>query len=181
MVSRTGAEEAVLEVLHGIPDPEVPKSRAVWSWSGVPSLTVRSILSVGTDVPGSATSKLSEFRLPMSMATEPVSPLAKFWVSGPTPMSSLTIVTAMSERVTRWAGTTEAMFPVIVSALFNDSGVLQGIRIVTDPRADHQDHITPANPCTYPCSSRRVWITLTFPVAVSRASTRSVFAPELAT
>ena len=48
-------------------------------------------------------------------------------------------------NITRWAGTTEAMFPVIVSALFNDSGALQGIRIVTDPRAAYQDHITPAN------------------------------------
>ena len=48
-------------------------------------------------------------------------------------------------NITRWAGTTEAMFPVLVSALFNDGGVLAGIRIVTDPRADYQDHITPAN------------------------------------
>ena len=35
--------------------------------------------------------------------------------------------------------------PVVVSALFNDNGVLEGIRIVTDPRADYQDHITQAN------------------------------------
>jgi hypothetical protein len=48
-------------------------------------------------------------------------------------------------NITRWAGTTEAMFPVIVSALFSDGGELAGIRIVTDPRADYQDHITPAN------------------------------------
>ena len=48
-------------------------------------------------------------------------------------------------NITRWAGTTEVMFPVIVSALFDDKGVLAGIRIVTDPRADYQDHITPAN------------------------------------
>jgi hypothetical protein len=48
-------------------------------------------------------------------------------------------------NITRWAGTTEAMFPVIASALFNDSGALAGIRIVTDPRADYQDHITTAN------------------------------------
>src|SRR5262249_35067605 len=50
-----------------IPDADVPKSRAVWSWSGLPSLTVRSILSVGTDVSGSETSKLSELRLPVLM------------------------------------------------------------------------------------------------------------------
>jgi hypothetical protein len=48
-------------------------------------------------------------------------------------------------NITRWAGTTEVTFPVIVSALFNDSGVLEGIRIVTDPRADYQNHITSAN------------------------------------
>src|SRR5262249_31035115 len=50
-----------------IPDPDVPKGRAVWSWSGLPSLTGRSILSVGTDVSGSATSKLSELTLPTLM------------------------------------------------------------------------------------------------------------------
>ncbi len=48
-------------------------------------------------------------------------------------------------NITRWAGTTEARFPVIVSALFDDGSVLQGIRLVTDPRADYQDHITEAN------------------------------------
>jgi hypothetical protein len=48
-------------------------------------------------------------------------------------------------NITRWAGTTEAMFPVVVSALFNDNGGLEGIRIVTDARADYQDHVTPAN------------------------------------
>ena len=48
-------------------------------------------------------------------------------------------------NIARWAGTTEVMFPVVVSALFNANGVLEGIRIVTDPRADYQDHITQAN------------------------------------
>jgi hypothetical protein len=48
-------------------------------------------------------------------------------------------------NITRWAGTTEVRFPVIVSALFDDAGVLQGIRMVTDPRADFQDHVTEAN------------------------------------
>jgi hypothetical protein len=48
-------------------------------------------------------------------------------------------------NITRWAGTTEVRFPVIVSALFDDNGVLQGIRIVTDPRADYQDHVTEAD------------------------------------
>lgn len=48
-------------------------------------------------------------------------------------------------NITRWAGTTEFRFPVIVSALFDGQGVLQGIRLVTDPRADYQDHVTEAN------------------------------------
>lgn len=48
-------------------------------------------------------------------------------------------------NITRWAGTTEVGFPVIISALFNDDGRLEGIRIVTDPRADYQDHVTEAN------------------------------------
>src|SRR4051812_29393 len=48
-------------------------------------------------------------------------------------------------NITRWAGTTEVRFPVIVSALFDDAGLLQGIRLVTDPRADYQDQITEAN------------------------------------
>jgi hypothetical protein len=48
-------------------------------------------------------------------------------------------------NITRWAGTTEARFPVIVSALFGGDGVLQGIRLVTDPRADYQDHVAEAN------------------------------------
>lgn len=47
--------------------------------------------------------------------------------------------------ITRWAGTTEAAFPVIVSALFDDNGVLKGVRVITDPRPDHHDHITAAN------------------------------------
>ena len=48
-------------------------------------------------------------------------------------------------NITRWAGTTEVGFPVVVSALFNGNGVLEGLRLVTDPRPDHQDHITQAN------------------------------------
>jgi hypothetical protein len=48
-------------------------------------------------------------------------------------------------EITRWAGTTEVGFPVVVSALFDDEGVLRGIRIVTDARPDHRNDITPAN------------------------------------
>jgi hypothetical protein len=47
--------------------------------------------------------------------------------------------------ISRWAGTHEVMFPVIVSALFDDSGILRGIRIVTDARPEHRNDITEAN------------------------------------
>jgi hypothetical protein len=48
-------------------------------------------------------------------------------------------------EISRWAGTHEVTFPVIASALFDDAGVLQGIRLVTDPRPDHRNDITEAN------------------------------------
>jgi hypothetical protein len=48
-------------------------------------------------------------------------------------------------EVSRWAGTTEAGFPVIVSALFDDGGTLRGIRIVTDPRPEHRNDIIEAD------------------------------------
>jgi hypothetical protein len=48
-------------------------------------------------------------------------------------------------EVARWAGTTEAGFPVIVSGLFDDRGVLRMIRIVTDPRPDHRNDLIEAN------------------------------------
>jgi hypothetical protein len=44
----------------------------------------------------------------------------------------------LEREVARWAGTTEMQFPVIVSALFDNSGVLKGIRLVTDPRPEHR-------------------------------------------
>jgi hypothetical protein len=44
----------------------------------------------------------------------------------------------LEREVARWAGTTEATFPVIVSALFDAKGVLKGIRVATDPRPDHR-------------------------------------------
>lgn len=40
-------------------------------------------------------------------------------------------------RAVRFIGTTEQAFPIIASALFSDDGVLRGIRMVTDPRADY--------------------------------------------
>jgi hypothetical protein len=48
-------------------------------------------------------------------------------------------------EISRWAGTVELAFPVITSALFDDAGVLKGIRLVTDPRPDHRNDITEAN------------------------------------
>jgi hypothetical protein len=51
----------------------------------------------------------------------------------------------LPREISRWAGTTEAGFPVVVSALFNDSGVLKGIRIVTDSRPEHRIDIAEAN------------------------------------
>lgn len=51
----------------------------------------------------------------------------------------------LPREISRWAGTTEAGFPVVVSALFDDNGVLKGIRIVTDSRPEHRIDITEAN------------------------------------
>jgi hypothetical protein len=48
-------------------------------------------------------------------------------------------------EITRWAGTTEVAFPVVVSALFDSSGVLRGIRMVTDARPDRRNDITDAD------------------------------------
>jgi hypothetical protein len=44
-------------------------------------------------------------------------------------------------EISRWAGTHEVSFPVITSALFDDAGILKGIRLVTDPRPDHKNDI----------------------------------------
>ena len=48
-------------------------------------------------------------------------------------------------EISRWAGTHEVTFPVIASALFDDAGILRGIRLVTDPRPDHRNDITEAD------------------------------------
>jgi hypothetical protein len=48
-------------------------------------------------------------------------------------------------EVARWAGTTETGFPVVVSALFDDRGVLRMIRVVTDPRPEHRNDLIEAN------------------------------------
>jgi hypothetical protein len=51
----------------------------------------------------------------------------------------------IESEVTRWAGTTEQGFPVIASALFDQTGRLAGIRLVTDARPDHRNDIIEAN------------------------------------
>src|SRR5262245_5666798 len=51
----------------------------------------------------------------------------------------------LPREIARWAGTTEAGFPVIVSALFDDAGMLRGLRIVTDPRPEHRADASDAN------------------------------------
>jgi hypothetical protein len=51
----------------------------------------------------------------------------------------------LEREVTRWAGTTEVTFPVVVSGLFDGNGVLRGIRIVTDSRPDHRIDTTDAD------------------------------------
>ena len=48
-------------------------------------------------------------------------------------------------EISRWAGTHEVTFPVIASALFDDAGILKGIRLVTDARPEHRNDITEAN------------------------------------
>ena len=48
-------------------------------------------------------------------------------------------------EISRWAGTHEVTFPVITSALFDDAGILKGLRMVTDARPEHRNDITEAN------------------------------------
>src|SRR5262249_51697307 len=47
----------------------------------------------------------------------------------------------LPREIARWAGTTEAGFPVIVSALLDDAGVLAAIRLVTDARPDRRNDV----------------------------------------
>jgi hypothetical protein len=51
----------------------------------------------------------------------------------------------LPREVSRWAGTTESNFPVIVSALFDEQGELAGIRIVTDSRPEHRTDVIEAH------------------------------------
>ena len=47
--------------------------------------------------------------------------------------------------VARFAGTHEQGFPVIVSALIDDAGILRGIRMVTDARPEHRNDVIEAD------------------------------------
>ena len=47
--------------------------------------------------------------------------------------------------VARFAGTHEDGFPVIVSALIDDAGILRGIRMVTDARPEHRTDVIAAD------------------------------------
>jgi hypothetical protein len=40
-------------------------------------------------------------------------------------------------NVVQFVGTTDKEFPVVTSALFDSSGILRGIRLITDPRVDY--------------------------------------------
>jgi hypothetical protein len=51
----------------------------------------------------------------------------------------------LEREITRWAGTTEVNFPIVVSALFDKAGILKAIRIITDARPEHRNDITEAN------------------------------------
>jgi hypothetical protein len=51
----------------------------------------------------------------------------------------------LPREIARWSGTTEAGFPVVVSALFDDTGVLAAVRIVTDARPDHRNEVADAD------------------------------------
>jgi hypothetical protein len=51
----------------------------------------------------------------------------------------------LEREVARWAGTTEMAFPVIVSGLFDDAGLLKAIRMVTDSRPDYRTDTTDAD------------------------------------
>ena len=51
----------------------------------------------------------------------------------------------LPREVSRWAGTTEMGFPVIVSALLDEKGILRGIRMVTDSRPEYRSDTAEAN------------------------------------
>ena len=48
-------------------------------------------------------------------------------------------------EINRFAGTAENGYAIAASALFDDAGVLRGLRIVTDPRADYRKDVTNAD------------------------------------
>ncbi|MCW5696939.1 MAG: hypothetical protein KIS96_09435 [Bauldia sp.] len=50
-------------------------------------------------------------------------------------MAAANPIAGMNEWVQNWSGTVVAGFPVIISVLFDDEGVVRGVRVVTDSRA----------------------------------------------
>ena len=51
----------------------------------------------------------------------------------------------LEREISRWAGTTEMGFPVVVSGLFDDNGILRGVRLVTDARPDYANAVSEAD------------------------------------
>jgi hypothetical protein len=51
----------------------------------------------------------------------------------------------LPREIVRWAGTAEAGFPVMVSALLDDRGAVRGIRVVTDSRPEYRADVVGAN------------------------------------
>ena len=47
----------------------------------------------------------------------------------------------LEREITRWTGTTDTGFPIITSVLVDESGIVQGVRLVTDPRPSFRNDI----------------------------------------
>ena len=51
----------------------------------------------------------------------------------------------LDREINRWAGTSEYGYPVVASALFGAQGLLRGVRVATDPRAEQRAEVTDAD------------------------------------
>ena len=47
----------------------------------------------------------------------------------------------MEREITRWVGTTETSYPVVASILIDQNAVVQGVRLVTDPRQSFRNDV----------------------------------------
>ena len=47
----------------------------------------------------------------------------------------------MEREITRWAGTTEVGYPIVTSILVDQNAVVQGVRLVTDPRQSFRNDV----------------------------------------